>query len=470
MSQSIVAVCGHGRSLLERPLVLATFNVLAISTALLCGFAPVVREKAAVAADLWCVVGTVIIANVVWIALSRRLSQDNGSDARGWFGSSLLTWALVLGLTLLIHITAFHVLHFAVVVTAVVGGLLLAGVAYLGRNHRGPHAAERRRMLVVGHNLNAARLVERLQTSPEGSHEIVGSLRFGGDVVCAPCGLPDLGPLHMLRSAISRSEADTVVVAPSEKQTADELEDILRVCDEAGIRCIIVPHYMSLPHLRPELRYWSKTPVISFSAGAPMAAGSLVKRSFDLVFATSGLVLLLPVMVVCAVLIKLSDGGPVLFRQRRAGLFGQPFVMLKFRTMRPDAEKDRDELSQKSVIQGGAFKLPDDPRVTSVGRFLRKYSLDELPQLVNVLLGHMSIVGPRPLPLKDVDATVWWQRRRHSMRPGITCIWQTTGRKSLVPFDQWVAMDLSYIDNWSVWLDLKLVARTVPAVLAGTGV
>jgi len=175
-------------------------------------------------------------------------------------------------------------------------------------------------------------------------------------------------------------------------------------------------------------------------------------------------------MILVAVAIKLTSPGPVFFRQQRSGLNGRPFTMLKFRSMVTDAEQRRHELEVLNEMSGPVFKVTHDPRVTPIGRLLRKFSLDELPQLLNVARGDMSLVGPRPLPVDEVrrfDELA--HRRRLSVKPGITCLWQISGRNNVTDFKDWVRLDLEYIDNWSLWLDLRILARTVPVVLLGTG-
>ena len=175
-----------------------------------------------------------------------------------------------------------------------------------------------------------------------------------------------------------------------------------------------------------------------------------------------------PLLLAIALAIKLDSPGPVLFRQLRCGLHGRPFTFLKFRSMRVDAEALKKQLAPFNEMDGPAFKMTNDPRVTPVGRFLRRTSLDELPQLWNILRGDMSFVGPRPAVLEEVRQYEPWQRRRLSMQPGLTCLWQVSGRNELT-FDEWMRLDLEYIDNWSLWLDLKIALKTIPAVLLGRG-
>jgi len=195
----------------------------------------------------------------------------------------------------------------------------------------------------------------------------------------------------------------------------------------------------------------------------------LLKRLIDLVGSLALLVLLVPLLLIIAVLIKARSNGPVFFRQKRVGLNKRQFLMYKFCTMVPNAEQLQKELIHLNEMTGAAFKIRNDPRVTPIGKFLRKTSLDELPQLFNVLTGDMSLVGPRAMSVHDYQSfSEDWQRRRFSVRPGITCLWQVHGRNS-IPFDQWMELDMQYIDKWSLWLDFKILARTIPAVIRGTG-
>ena len=194
-----------------------------------------------------------------------------------------------------------------------------------------------------------------------------------------------------------------------------------------------------------------------------------IKRMLDVVGAATALVILSPVMLAAAAAVKLTSRGPVLFTQERFGLNRRRFQMLKFRTMVADAEQLQDDLEQHNEANGPVFKIAEDPRITRVGRFLRRTSIDELPQLFNVLRGDMAIVGPRPLPVRDVRRfTRASDMRRFSVRPGITCLWQVSGRSNL-SFDEWISLDLRYIDGWSLALDFLILLRTVPAVIRGTG-
>jgi exopolysaccharide biosynthesis polyprenyl glycosylphosphotransferase len=195
----------------------------------------------------------------------------------------------------------------------------------------------------------------------------------------------------------------------------------------------------------------------------------MFKRFLDIVISLGALILLAPLLLIAAALIRLTSRGPALFVQKRLGLNKRIIGVYKFRTMVRDAEKKQAELEHLNEVSGPVFKIKNDPRITPIGRFLRKTSIDELPQLFNVLKGDMSLVGPRPLPVRDYQGfNKDWQRRRFSIRPGITCLWQINGR-STVQFDRWMELDMEYIDRWSVWLDMQILIRTIPAVLKGSG-
>jgi exopolysaccharide biosynthesis polyprenyl glycosylphosphotransferase len=218
-----------------------------------------------------------------------------------------------------------------------------------------------------------------------------------------------------------------------------------------------------------ELEEFDGTPLLTFSTTPAETGALLVKRVVDVGLALLLGIVCLPLAALLAVLIKLSSHGPVLFRQVRCGLSGRPFTFYKLRTMTEDAEERLPEVAHLNEHEGPVFKSSHDPRVTRFGRLLRRFSLDEIPQLWNVLKGEMSLVGPRP-PLPDEVARYEkWQRRRLSMKPGLTGLWQVSGRSDLPSFDQWMELDLAYIDNWSLTLDAKILLRTIPTVLGGKG-
>jgi len=218
----------------------------------------------------------------------------------------------------------------------------------------------------------------------------------------------------------------------------------------------------------PRIGHFGSMPTLSFAVVHHSALLLAVKRGLDLLVGCLLLALALPVLALAALAIKATSPGPVLFRQLRCGLNGRRFLVLKLRTMYADAEKRKRELQHLNEVSGPVFKIRNDPRITPVGRFLRRFSIDELPQLWNVIRGEMSLVGPRPPIPAEVAQYETFERRRLSMRPGLTCLWQVNGR-SEIEFDEWVRLDLQYIDDWSLTQDLRILAQTVPAVLRGTG-
>jgi exopolysaccharide biosynthesis polyprenyl glycosylphosphotransferase len=241
------------------------------------------------------------------------------------------------------------------------------------------------------------------------------------------------------------------------------------LCEHHGISIRFDSQIFTLKNSNSRAHDWEGSQVLA-TAGSPEEVWpGVVKRVFDCLFSGLLLVLLAPVFLVVAVLVKCTSPGLVLFRQTRVGLNKRQFQIYKFRTMVDNAEQIQDELLPMNEMAGPVFKITNDPRVTPLGRILRKTSIDELPQLFNVLKGEMSLVGPRAMSLRDYQLFDQdWQRRRFSVKPGITCLWQVNGRSS-IPFDEWMELDMQYIDKWSLWLDFKILARTVPAVLRGTG-
>ena len=249
---------------------------------------------------------------------------------------------------------------------------------------------------------------------------------------------------------------------------SSRIDDLVRLCEEEG-KIVRIPMYL-LGHAisAGKAEEFEGVPIYSILAGPDRVAGMFAKRAIDLVGGAFLAVVLAPVMLAISVWIKLDSRGPVLFRQRRVGLHGRTFEVRKFRTMVEGAEEELEGLLELNEIRGNAFKMTTDPRVTRAGKWLRQTSLDELPQLLNVLRGEMSLVGPRPPLPFEVAAYDVWHRRRLSMRPGMTGLWQVTARRE-PDFDRWVETDLEYIDSWSIWLDLRIIVRTIPAVLGREG-
>lgn len=276
-----------------------------------------------------------------------------------------------------------------------------------------------------------------------------------------------LGRPDELATILHGNPVDQVVFFPP-YHDPEKANGALEVCETLGIPSYFAVQINGQWQSTPKIVSMNDRPFVLFDVAPKPPESLAVKHAFDFVTASILVILLAPLLVLVGAAILVSMGRPVLFVQKRAGLNGREFRMLKFRTMKRDAESQKDGLLEANEMDGPVFKLTDDPRATSLGRFMRRWSIDELPQLFNVVGGSMSLVGPRPLPVEEQQQMKGWQRRRLSMKPGITGLWQVSGRSD-VDFERWMKLDLKYIDEWSLANDLKILARTAGAVLSGTG-
>jgi exopolysaccharide biosynthesis polyprenyl glycosylphosphotransferase len=315
----------------------------------------------------------------------------------------------------------------------------------------------RRYFVLIGNKEETDRIKQEIETHPEENIVVTAAVDLNGTSI------------SQLVQLLHEHSVNGVIV--SAKHTYfEQVEAAIHACELEGIEAWLVADFFKTQISRTSFDELYGRPVMVFRTTPEVSWQSALKRPFDFVGA---ILVLIPgslLFVVIALLIKLTSRGPVLFRQQRAGLNGRPFTMYKFRTMVADAEERKQELTALNEMRGPVFKVTNDPRVTPVGRFLRRTSIDELPQFFNVLRGEMSIVGPRPLPVDEVRRfDDFAHRRRLSVKPGLTCLWQISGRNNVNDFKDWVRLDLEYIDNWSMWLDMKILWRTIPAVLAGIG-
>ena len=352
----------------------------------------------------------------------------------------------------------------------VINGVVLAAARILERRTAlGRRLAEapERVVVVVGCGDEAVAVAHQVAAHRAWGLRLLGLVDADGCASPQTGGFPLVGGVADLFERLAREVVDEVVLAVPTRQLG-ELEPVLLRCQELGVRVRVA--LRPFPHLRPhvEVEALNGIPLLTF-ATAPIAPFALfVKRVIDVAVAAAALLLLSPLWLVIAAAVRLGSRGPVLYRQVRCGLHGRRFVLLKFRTMVENADRMRADVEHLNVMDGPVFKAPADPRVTGVGRLLRRASLDELPQLVNVLRGDMALVGPRPPIPEEVEQYEPWQRRRLAMKPGITCLWQVSGRSNL-DFATWMELDLAYIDHWSLWLDTKIMVLTVPAVFSGRG-
>jgi exopolysaccharide biosynthesis polyprenyl glycosylphosphotransferase len=328
-----------------------------------------------------------------------------------------------------------------------------------------PRLIRPRRVLIVGSGPDAQALARKLGSHARYGAQIIGCVDDGP---VAPGAPPLLGHVAELDALVYEHEIDWVIVAFS-RAPFDRTLDGLRAIRRPGVRLSIVPRYQELLASSAAIEDLDGVPIVSLAPQGLSRSAAAAKRVLDVVLSVTALVALAPVLALTALAIKLDSRGPVLFRQSRVGRHGRTFRIIKFRTMFDGAEAGRFALAELNELgDGPLFKIRRDPRVTRVGRVLRRLSLDELPQLVNVLMGDMSLVGPRPFVVHEAQQITGWAQRRVELPPGMTGLWQTSGRND-ASFDEMVRLDFAYVTNWSLWWDLKILCRTVPAVLSRRG-
>lgn len=275
--------------------------------------------------------------------------------------------------------------------------------------------------------------------------------------------------VSILVDALHQHSVNRVIFAGGHSHL-NRLQEAIAACEIEGVEAWLAADFIRTSIARPDFDVFGGRPMLVFRTTPDVSGALFLKGIMDRVGAAVGLLFFFWAFLIIAAGIKLTSPGPILFRQKRAGKNGQPFTMFKFRSMSTDAEMRQAELAAFNQMEGPVFKIDNDPRVTAFGKFLRRTSLDEFPQLFNVLRGDMSLVGPRPLPIYEVEQfESVAQRRRLSMKPGLTCLWQISGRNQITKFSDWVRLDLEYIDKWSLWLDLEILFKTIPVVILGFG-
>ncbi|HEY9714996.1 MAG TPA: sugar transferase [Chroococcales cyanobacterium] len=359
-----------------------------------------------------------------------------------------------------------------------INGLILGAILCISRlalrsflAHARIKGRNLRYLLILGTNARAVAFARRVLSSPELGYRLLGFVdddwegmsefrRSGFRIVCDYAGLPEY---------LRRNVVDEAVVYLPMATFFRHWSGVASLCQHNGIIVRMNSDTLGFEDAKWLTEEFDGGHYIATQTGAGEGWPIAVKRTLDVAISAILLIAFTPLLLVVAVLIKITSPGPVFFLQERIGLNKRRFRIYKFRTMVMDAERLMAGLESRNEVSGPVFKIKNDPRITPLGKFLRRSSIDELPQLINVLRGDMSLVGPRPLPVRDYEGfNEDWQRRRFSVRPGITCLWQVNGR-STISFDQWMLLDLQYMDEWSLWLDFKILAKTVPAVVRGSG-
>ncbi|MBI5772139.1 MAG: sugar transferase [Verrucomicrobia bacterium] len=402
------------------------------------------------------------------IPFAPLLLESQGFYSRSSSGARRLTvWPLlracalaVLGLIFVMFVMRMQLARSVIILFGAISFLIILGKEELMRAWARTKLGQsqlKKRLLLVGAIEDTTRLAHDLRQKSHDSIEVVAQLNLNET------------PVERLADLLHEHSPNGVIVSGTHTYFG-QIERAIELCELEGVEVWLLADFFKTQISRTTLDNFHGRPTLVFRSAPEMSWQGLAKQVMDVIGAAAMLLVVGLPMLLVALAIKLTSPGPVLFRQQRSGLNGQPFRMYKFRTMVSDAEQQRQELAAFNEMDGPVFKITNDPRITPLGRLLRKFSVDELPQLWNVLRGEMSLVGPRPLPVDEVRRfNDLAHRRRLSVKPGLTCLWQISGRNEVKDFKDWVRLDLEYIDNWSLWLDLKILLRTVPVVLLGTG-
>ncbi len=327
---------------------------------------------------------------------------------------------------------------------------------------------DQKNILIVGSGKQACEFYDKAKSNSQWGINILGFLSEDGNRLYN--GMSDLliGKIKDLPYILNHNQVDEVFISLP-LSSFHKVEDLLSQCQEQGVTVHIAAEFLKANARNFSANDIFGSPVLSFTSAPRRLDMVFIKRVVDIVVSGIMLIMLSPVFLILAIAIRLDSKGPVFYRWKVVGKNRKEFTGYKFRSMVVSADKLKIKLLNKNEMKGVVFKMKNDPRITRVGKFIRKYSLDELPQLYNVFKGDMSLVGPRPPLQTEVGSFANWHRRKLSVKPGITCLWQVSGRNNINDFDEWVKMDLDYIDRWSLWMDLKILARTIPTVISGKG-
>jgi exopolysaccharide biosynthesis polyprenyl glycosylphosphotransferase len=323
----------------------------------------------------------------------------------------------------------------------------------------------------VGTNSRAIRFARKVEAKPELGYHLIGFVDddWSGTQGFLRTGFRQVASLDQFPDFLRQYVVDEVLLCLPMRSFYPRASAIVGQCEEQGIIVRFLSDLFNLRQAKSKVDQFEGEYLLTLYTATIEGWQAIVKRTIDITLSLALILFLSPLFLIVALLIKTTSPGPVFFLQERLGLNKRRFRICKFRTMDHDAEQKQAELEDFNEVDGPAFKITNDPRITLVGRILRKTSIDEFPQLLNVLKGEMSLVGPRPLPVRDYKGFDQdWHRRRFSVCPGITCLWQISGRSNL-PFDKWMELDMLYIDKWSIWLDIRILVKTIPAIVKGSG-
>lgn len=324
-----------------------------------------------------------------------------------------------------------------------------------------------RNVLLIGTGDKARQLTDKIGENSHWGLHVMGFMDYERKGLWSYRDIPLIGHPDGLADVISNNQVDFIIIA-SENGDLPLTRHAFAIGEEMGVTVCLLSDFYYHPISKASATSFLDFPAVIYSSVPAARTQLTLKGCIDYLGGLVGVLLSIPAAILATISIKLEDGGPIFFKQTRSGKNGKTFTLYKFRTMVPDAEKLKKDLMAKNEMSGPVFKINKDPRITRIGSFLRKTSIDELPQFINILKGDMSLVGPRPPLPSEVVKYDRWQRRKLSVKPGLTCLWQVNGRNE-IDFEDWMKLDLEYIDNWSLWLDTKILVKTVPVVLKGNG-
>lgn len=409
----------------------------------------------------------------IWISLLLLFTAPITLNTQGFYSQSywtsrkqvfwlitkatmIVTLGIILGIfALKIQLTRSVIILFAIICIMLM--LIKEEIWQFIQNKRIGRPDSQKRLILLGSESETREMLERIGDGKNKNYRVMMEFNINRD------------PINELVQNLHKHSANVVLINAGHTKF-DLIEKVINACELEGVEVWLAADFFNTQIARTTVDDFQGVPLLVFQTTPAPSLQSLTKQMIDYIGAFTMILILSPLLLICALSVKLTSQGPIMFRQKRSGINGRPFTMFKFRSMNTNAEQRKHELEAMNEMSGPVFKVSSDPRITPIGKILRKYSLDELPQLINVLQGSMSLVGPRPLP---EDETKRFEdlshRRRLSVKPGLTCLWQISGRNEVKEFSDWVRLDLEYIDNWSLWLDIKILIRTIPVVFKGTG-